>query len=101
MLQRSTKVGFGAAMIPIAIAVALPLSRLIRDLSSAPGTHSAAQRELIHTADWYASNPQAMKVDEAKCEKHDREISMEACENIESAEQRNLRSWLERLDGGK
>jgi hypothetical protein len=99
-----SKLAIGIAVIGVSFAAVLGISHLRRESSFTPNMpHSvpAPPTKIIHDAAWYVAHRQAMDIDEAKCERNDREIATEACQNITSAEQQLAVSELKRIEGQK
>jgi hypothetical protein len=97
----SSKVAVGIAIVVIASTVVLVISRLSREPSRLPGGSSSLPAVMVHDAAWYVAHPQAMQIDEAKCQRNDREVPIQACQNITSAEQQLASSQLQSVNGGK
>jgi hypothetical protein len=95
------KVATGVAIIIIASAAALVISRLSREPSHLSGASSSPPAAMVHDAAWYVAHPQAMQMDEAKCQRNDGGIPIQACQNITSAEQQSMSSQLQSVNGGK
>jgi hypothetical protein len=65
------------------------------------GHQAGSPLPVIHTADWYIEHPDVLKLDEAKCNRNDGEISQPNCENVDAAGARLAPSQLQAADGGK
>ena len=97
----SSKIAIGIAVIVVAAVALLVIGYLSREPSRLPGASSSLQTVTVHDATWYVAHPQAMQMDEAKCQRNDGEIPIRACQNIMSAEQRVGPSQLQSVNGGK
>jgi hypothetical protein len=97
----SSKVAIGIAIVIIASAAALVIGHLSREPSRVPGASSSLPAVMVHDAAWYVAHPQTMQIDEAKCQRNDEEIPIQACQNITSAEQQLAPSQLQSVNGGK
>lgn len=98
------KLVIGIAVIGVSSAAMFAISHLRQEPSlarSAPHLVPAPPAKIIHDAAWYVAHRQAMDMDEAKCERNDREIAIEACQNITSAEQQLAVSELKHIEGQK
>ncbi len=95
------KTAIGIAVIIVASAAALVIGHLSREPLRLPGASSSLPTVTVHDATWYVAHPQAMQMDEAKCHRNDGEVSIQACQNINSAEQQVGSSQLQSVNGGK